>query len=257
MIRLICTDFDGTIYDSSAAIAIVPAFSRWIQEAQERGAKWVISTGRELADVADKIHLMQKDVLPDFIVSIERHIHQRRNGEYHDHARWNSACHADHQALFAGAGEALHRVREWVAAHCCDAELYDDEWSPLCIVATHPADADAIHHCAERECRGVPGLSVVRNTHYFRFGHSGYSKGTALGEIARLLGVGREDVFAAGDHYNDLSMLDGTYAKYVAAPANAIPEVKAVVSRAGGCLAERPCSLGILDALIFFDAPTR
>jgi hypothetical protein len=56
-------------------------------------------------------------------------------------------------------------------------------------------------------------------------------------------------VFAAGDHFNDLSMLSEVVAGEVACPANAIAEVKSVVSRLGGFVAERAGGLGIADAL--------
>ncbi|MBI4028385.1 MAG: HAD hydrolase family protein [Verrucomicrobia bacterium] len=59
-------------------------------------------------------------------------------------------------------------------------------------------------------------------------------------------------VFAAGDNFNDLSMLDGAHAGMVAAPANAIPEVKATVLSAGGYVARRLCGHGILEALQHF-----
>ena len=136
------------------------------------------------------------------------------------------------------------------------AQVYDDPWSPLCIIAMHASDADRIHERIEEECLRVESLTVVRNAIYFRFGHTRYSKGTTLGEIARLLGVKREEVFAAGDHYNDLSMLDGTHAGQVAAPSNAIPVVKRAVRAAGGYVSEKSCGLGVVDALDFFSRPT-
>jgi hydroxymethylpyrimidine pyrophosphatase-like HAD family hydrolase len=66
----------------------------------------------------------------------------------------------------------------------------------------------------------VPGFQFMRNTVYVRFCHEDYSKGTALGELGRLTGIEPEEIFAAGDHYNDLPMLDGRHAKYVACPSN-------------------------------------
>ena len=33
--------------------------------------------------------------------------------------------------------------------------------------------------------------------------------GAALAELARLIDIPRENIFAAGDHHNDISMLDG------------------------------------------------
>jgi hydroxymethylpyrimidine pyrophosphatase-like HAD family hydrolase len=87
---------------------------------------------------------------------------------------------------------------------------------------------------------------------YLRFCHADYHKGAALAELSRLLEIPREQIFAAGDHHNDLSMLDGRYAEFPACPANAIPEVKQAVRNAGGYVADRECGAGVYDALLYF-----
>jgi hydroxymethylpyrimidine pyrophosphatase-like HAD family hydrolase len=100
----------------------------------------------------------------------------------------------------------------------------------------------------------VPGFYYMRNTVYARFCHEDYSKGTALGELARLVGIGVHEIFAAGDHYNDLPMLDGRHARWVACPGNAVEAVKEQVQRVGGYVAKGACSVGLLEALRVFGA---
>ena len=106
----------------------------------------------------------------------------------------------------------------------------------------------------ERYLRLFPGFKFMRNTVYARFCHEAYSKGTALGELGRLVGIGPEGIFAAGDHYNDLPMLDGSHARWVACPENSVEAVKSTVLRAGGYIAQGRCSFGVLEALRFFGA---
>ncbi|MDQ2919828.1 MAG: HAD hydrolase family protein, partial [Verrucomicrobiota bacterium] len=93
-----------------------------------------------------------------------------------------------------------------------------------------------------------------RNTIYLRFCHADYHKGAALAELGRLIDIPRENIFAAGDHHNDISMLDGRYAQFPACPANAIPEVKTAVRKAGGYVAEENCGAGVYEALKHFAA---
>jgi hydroxymethylpyrimidine pyrophosphatase-like HAD family hydrolase len=87
---------------------------------------------------------------------------------------------------------------------------------------------------------------------YLRFCHTDYHKGAALAELTRLVDVPRENIFAAGDHHNDLSMLDGRFAAMPAAPANAIPEVKSAVRAAGGYVAAKSYGAGVHEALLHF-----
>src|SRR5438876_7721631 len=93
-----------------------------------------------------------------------------------------------------------------------------------------------------------PKLDYQRNTVYLRFCHTDYHKGAALAELARLIEVPRENIFAAGDHHNDVSMLDGKVAAMPACPANAISEVKETVANAGGYVADREHGAGVYDA---------
>ena len=73
-----------------------------------------------------------------------------------------------------------------------------------------------------------------------------------LAELARLLEVPRKNIFAAGDHHNDLSMLDGTFAAMPSCPANAIPEVQNAVRNAGGYVAQKDHGAGVHEALLHF-----
>src|SRR5205085_1731689 len=95
-------------------------------------------------------------------------------------------------------------------------------------------------------------FNYQRNTIYLRFCHADYHKGAALGELARLIQIPRERIFAAGDHHNDLSMLDGRFAAMPACPANAIDEVKQAVRAAGGYVGSRDYGAGVYEALVHF-----
>ena len=97
-----------------------------------------------------------------------------------------------------------------------------------------------------------PKFHYQRNTIYLRFCHADYHKGAALKELSRLTRIDRESIFAAGDHHNDLPMLDGRYAAFPACPANAITPVKDAVRGAGGCVAKKEFGAGVHEALQYF-----
>ena len=70
---------------------------------------------------------------------------------------------------------------------------------------------------------------------------TGVNKGAGVLELARILGVGREHIYCAGDNFNDVDMLK--IAKIGFAPENAEPEIKAlagqvVASNDEGCICE-------------------
>jgi len=156
-----------------------------------------------------------------------------------------------HAELFARVQCDVPRLFDWISSRF-QATLYADAFSPFCLIAESNEQADAIQPFLDDYCESVPGLTLVRNDIYARFSHAAYNKGTALGEIARQLGVPRASVFAVGDHFNDLPMLTSEFAGHVAAPDNAIPLVKEQVRRERGYISHQPWGHGVARALEHF-----
>jgi len=120
------------------------------------------------------------------------------------------------------------------------------------LVAENEEELNRVTEFIDRARVKQPKFHYQRNTVYLRFCHTDYHKGAALAELSRLLEIPAADIFAAGDHYNDISMLDGRFARYPACPANAIPEVKDAVRSAGGHVASRNHGAGVHEALRSF-----
>jgi len=184
-------------------------------------------------------------------VLVEREIHLHHESQYLPLEAWNASCLRDHAELFARVTRDLPRIVAWINERF-HARIYEDAYSPFCLVAGNNVDAETIHKYLDDYTRGVPHLAVVRNDVYARFCHSAYNKGTALAEITRRLGLSRDQVFAAGDHLNDLPMLSLDHARYLAAPANAVPEVKNAVQQQAGYVSQLPHGYGVAEALDFF-----
>jgi len=248
-IKLISTDFDGTIFAEFENPPIPQALQELIGGLQARGAKWVISTGRDMSSLMEALGRARVSVHPDFLVLVEREIHCHHHSSYVGLEEWNSTCHRAHAEVFALALPHVARLREWVSTRFPATTLYADSYSPFCLIAGNNGDADAIQAHVEEFCRTIPKLAFVRNDVYARLCHADFNKGTALGEIARLLGLQPAQVFAIGDWLNDLPMLDRRFAHYLAAPAHAIEPVKSTLRTAGGYVSPLAHGNGVADSL--------
>lgn len=231
--RLIATDFDGTIFAEFENPPVPPELEAALATLQSRGARWVINTGRDLPALLETLGRARLRVQPDFLVLVERELYRHDGVRYVPFEDWNRRCAAAHAALFARVLPDVPRLTAWVNARF-QAMVYADAYSPFCLVASRTEDAEAICAHLEAYCREVPGLTVVRNDVYARFSHVDFSKGTALAELTRHLGLTPDAVLAAGDHLNDLPMLRRACARWLVCPANAVPEVQAQVRREGG-----------------------
>jgi hydroxymethylpyrimidine pyrophosphatase-like HAD family hydrolase len=190
-------------------------------------------------------------IKPDYLVLVEREIHAHQDSQYVGWHDWNDACHRDHAELFLRVRADLARLVSWVSSRF-DATVYEDAYSPFCLLAGNNADADAIHEYMEDYCREVPNLKVVRNDVYARFCHAKYDKGTALGEISRRLDMPPASIFAAGDHLNDIPMLVRERARFLVAPLNAVKAVKEAVRDQNGFVSDLPHGHGVAQGLEYF-----
>jgi hydroxymethylpyrimidine pyrophosphatase-like HAD family hydrolase len=247
-IKLISTDFDGTLHAEFENPPVPHDLQELIADLQRQGAKWVINTGRDLTSVMEGIARARLSIRPDYLVVVEREIHLLDGLHYIPCGGWNDACASDHAGLFARIRPDVPDLFSWVEKHY-PANVYEDPWSPFCLIARCNEDADAIMQFLQEYATGVPELTVVRNDVYARFSHTKYNKGTALAEIARQLGIGREHVFAAGDHLNDLPMLSTQFAQCLVAPDNAVPEVKELVRGQKGYVSHQPWGHGVARGL--------
>lgn len=250
-IQLISTDFDGTLHADFETPPVPLDLQSLIGDLQRDGAKWVINTGRDLSSVMEGMARARLTVKPDYLVVVERDIYVHEASRYEPCADWNDTCRQAHEVLFSRVRREVPKLMEWVSQHF-RATVYEDAFSPFCLIAESVGDADAIQRFLEEYCANVPDLTVVRNDIYARFSHVAFNKGTALAEIARRLGVAPDHIFAAGDHYNDLPMLSGQFARKVAAPDNAMPAVKALVLDQGGYVSHQPWGHGVARALEHF-----
>jgi HAD superfamily hydrolase (TIGR01484 family) len=254
MIKLLSTDFDGTLVEHGARPPVAPELFEALVALQSKGVLWAINTGRVLWHIESGIHEFGFPLAPDFVLTSEREIFRRTtDGKWEDYGDWNKRCAADHDWLFSQASPLLADIHARFDRESWAHFEFDGDHM-VGIVTDTDAQMDDVCAFLETERLRVPEFNFMRNTIYLRFCHEAYSKGTALGELARLVGIEREEIFAAGDHYNDLPMLDGRFAEYTACPANAVEAVKRSVAEAGGYVAQRNCSFGIVEALHHFGA---
>lgn len=247
-IKLISTDFDGTLHAEFEKPPVALAAQRMLEAFQTTGVKWVINTGRDLPSLLQSLQNLRLSIWPDYVVTVERAIHERRDSRYIGLADWNARCDRAHERIFARVRPDVPRLTEWINRRF-EAKVYDDAYSPLCLIAGSSLDAEVIHSYLNDYCRQVPKLVVVRNHIYARLSHADYNKGSALAEIARLVGATPDQTVAAGDHLNDLPMLSKACARWLIAPSNAVEEVKALVRQQNGHVSDEPNGYGLAQGL--------
>ena len=252
-IRLLSTDFDGTLIAIGSQGCCPPDFAAALEDHSRHGAFWAINTGRSLEHAIEGLRIFNAPLEPDFLLTNEREIYRKTSdGRWMPHGDWNSISRRRHGELFGQALEMFAFVERLAQESDQITILYEEEL-PAGLVTSSEEMMEIVANNIQSEAKRVPDFSFQRNSIYLRFCHRDYHKGSALGELCRLEGIEADAVFAAGDHFNDLSMLDGSFAKMTACPANAIDPVKQLVRRSQGYIAEKCWADGVAEALDYYE----
>jgi hypothetical protein len=252
-IRLLSTDFDGTLVAHHSDPVLDPRCMDLIQELQKGGAAWAINTGRSMQLLESGLLDFDFPVHPDFILTSERDVFRRAEDgrQWEPFGDWNSRVAREHRELYSSAAPVYAEVLDFVQRNT-RARIIHEAHGPEGVIAQDEEEMGRIIAFIDEARTSHPKFHYQHNTVYLRFCHADYHKGAALAELQRLIDIPREQTFAAGDHANDISMLDGAYAQYPACPANAIDPVKQTVRNAGGYVAESACGAGVYEALLYF-----
>ena len=253
-IRLLSTDFDGTLVSHAGDSWLDRDCMEYIRELQSDGVIWAINTGRSVDLLESGLVDFGFPIHPDFILTSERDIFRPSgNGgkKWEPWGDWNERVAREHAELYTSAESVLAEVVDFVT-HKTKARLLYHTAGLEGLVAESEEELDQVTKFIDKARKKQPKLHYQRNTIYLRFCHIDYHKGAALAELSRLLELSPDEIFAAGDHHNDIPMLDGRFARFPACPANAIPEVKDAVKTAGGYVASQACGAGVHEALRHF-----
>ena len=157
-IQLISTDFDGTLHADFESPPVPHDLQNLIGTMQQQGAKWVINTGRDLSSVMEGMARARLTIKPDFLVVVERDIYVHENAQYEASATWNTGCRAAHDELFERVRKDVPKLTDWVSKRY-RASLYEDAFSPFCLIAENNADAAAETFGSFRAAAGIQTTS--------------------------------------------------------------------------------------------------
>lgn len=251
-IRLLSTDFDGTLISCEPAARAGDELTQALRTLRAQGATWAVNTGRQLWFAIEGLERARLPHDPEFVLSGEKDIFGRNGGEdWEAFGDWNARAEERTTDLFARARHVFDAIEDMTASDEGVEVVYEYGRIGGLMTADVPT-MDRVVSWIREASADLPEFSFNRNHIWMRFAHRDIHKGSVLAELGRLLGVPREETLAIGDHHNDIPMLDGSAASMVACPANAMDEVKNVVRSAGGYISPFPWGHGVADAIRHF-----
>jgi len=251
-IRLLSTDFDGTLIGHEPDARTAASLAGALSDLRAAGAVWAVNTGRQLWFALEGLEHAHLPHDPEFVLSSEKDIYRRvEEGSWEAFGDWNARTEEQTSDLFGRARHVLDAIGEMAAREDGIEVLYENG-RMAGLMTADSAMMDRTAELVREVAANVADFSFNRNDVWMRFTHREIHKGSALAELARLLGIPRTEVLAIGDHHNDIPMLDGSSAGMVACPSNAVREVQEIVRANGGYVSPYPWGEGVADAIRHF-----
>ena len=199
-IKLIALDMDGTLLDDRHKVS--DENRRAIKEAEKRGVRVVLSTGRSLKTARDYVLSLE---LSSYLVTVNGGEIWGPNGELvqrskvdTEHIQWMFELSKKHKTGFwATSSENVWRNN-------MPEDLFSQEW----IKFGFHIEEDEIRESVLKELQDK-GLFEISNSSLknIEVNALGINKAVGLQKVCDLLGISMDNVMAVGDSLNDIAMI--------------------------------------------------
>ncbi|MFA4944850.1 MAG: HAD family hydrolase [Lentisphaeria bacterium] len=255
-IRLLATDFDGTLYDP---LARLPAGNESFAQLRvlihqfrfQHRLKWAVITGRHVESIpAVAGELLLHGLVPDFLVMEDAHIFVRHRHRYRPFWWWNLCLRFRRRRQLRSYRPRVRQLKaETERRHPGIEDLTAGRLIDYWYAFNHEADASAVEEELRHEFDGNPDFFVFRWGLEVCLVPTAGTKGEAVKRLAATLKATPAEIATVGDGPNDISMLNGSCAAHVACVGNADAAVRDTVRRAGGLVSQEPTVFGVLEFL--------
>lgn len=250
-IRLIATDLDGTLIGSINEFPLYNDYRDRIDGMRkENGLIWAACTGRTLSSFRGFFTPMRTmGLVPDFVIANHAYIYSYSQIGYMPHILWNLRIRYMawyEQQLVRNAIEDWH---ETITSVSVGVTTIRRRKNRLSLRFDSEESADVAARLLEERAGPYRHLKLFRYSKEVDVRSVPFTKGLAVSELARHLGVSKEEVLTVGNGHNDISMLDGSVAGMIGCPSNSEPEVVEAVHKAGGHIARARALGGVLEII--------
>lgn len=243
--KMIVTDLDDTLLNSEGKIS--KEDKEMIMEAQRRGIKFVLASGRPTFAMRKLAEELELDRYGSYILSYnggvitccesqEELLNESLKKEDLHRLYEFSKEHKVHIITYLGDEIISESESEYIDVEvnltgmnhklvCCFKEAVDQE-AIKCIMLEEPSYLKEVESKL-KENLGEEYSIAISKPFFLEVTKKGIDKGNSILKLAERLGIRSDEIIAVGDSYNDISMLK--VAGKSVAVENAKPEIKAMV----------------------------
>ena len=255
-IRLIATDLDGTLLGDGSSMDMFSAFRTQLATLRERrNVAWAISTGRTMRSfklVFSPLQMM--GIEPDYVILRHAFIYSVTRLGFIPHRFWNFSIRYRVWRDRLNVHKEITRWQGMMMLEHRRVKTIEKKRNRLCLQFETEADATSAAALLQKEVAGYQHLQIFRYLREVDVRSVPHTKGLAVAELARHLGLASAQVLAIGDGHNDTSMMEQGVSGMCGCPSNAAPEVLKHVHLQRGHIASAPSLSGVIEIVEAFES---
>lgn len=219
------------------------------------GARWVVCTGRSMRGYARLFRTMITfGIKPDFVITRHAYIYECRPWGYLPHWIWNLRVLWLQWKDAVALRRAMPKLRRAVVLRNPFARVLFSGRERLRFRFEDEGAGNFAAEILELEVKPYKYLQVFHAPGELEVRMIPFTKGLAVQELARRLGVANREILVVGDGHNDISMIEMQPPCLTACPGNAAADVIEAVHRTGGHIANDRSLGGVLEVLSAYES---
>lgn len=235
MIKLIVSDMDGTLLDSSKNIN--PEFWDVYEKIKEKGIIFCVASGRQYYNLVENFEAMKKDLFfiaenGGFVAKGEEEIYSKALSKEIVENILDKAKEIKDASVVLGAKHAAYiedssdkfmaEISKYYKSIIVVDNLKEVE-EDILKVAIYDFDCAETNSYPQYKYLEDQVKIIVSSEHWLDVMHKDVNKGAAVAELQKQLNIGKEETLIFGDYMNDYEMM--SCAEYSYAMANGHPKL--------------------------------
>lgn len=255
-IRMFVTDADGTLMGRRPEFDQYRDFRDRITSMRSTsGVVWVVCTGRSLRGYRRIFRPMNMfGIAPDYVIARHAYIYECKPWGYLPHWLWNLRVLQLQWREETALRRVLPRLRRAVLSSNPFAKVTFSSRQRLCFRFDDEGAANFGAEILREGARPYKYLQIFQTPGEVDIRVIPFTKGLAVSELARHLGVDPSQILVVGDGHNDISMMEMRPPCFTACPSNAATEVVETVHQTHGHIASEPSLAGVLEVLSAYES---
>lgn len=254
-IRLLVTDFDGTVFRYGNEKPLYPSFSQRVDQIRQYGGYWIVCSGRSLASLRKVTRTMvSMGISPDIIVTRHSHIYTKKAAIWHPKPFLSIRTMIQQRRLGTQIAAAVENLISDMRAITTNMRTVHITRSQVRVLFSAEEDLAPVKQLVSESVADHTDLRVFWRSRELEIRTIPHAKAVVVRSIAEYLGIEPHEILAIGDGRSDMGMMTSDTAVMTGCPSNARREVIQHVLGQKGHVASLDSLAGVIEIIDAYES---